>query len=537
MTRRHAPAALACVVLLAVFAAAAAAAAPAAAPAAAAPAAAPATCSILREGVVTCSLADRTTAPGGAAAAAASGVVSLGGQVVAGLSCKAADCPAPEGGLPGLLGALVGGRKNNKVLAAGGRRRLNMLFGLGPRPRACFQVCLQEGAAKGAANERPAPALLGGVVYASERGIPDYGEPCSTGAQCASGICGTSCSKRDWRPTVTTSCLCPTNTGERPGCCGCLARDLNRPAGAPAVLAACPPGDATAVGLVPGVEISLPPYSTLPRGTLKSLYARLDELGAMDDELVQAGAPQKYLKQVAYAPPSAATGADGGGSKRLLPFGAPCSRNDECEWNICGTGCDCDSTVEARCSCNAQSGFPFRVCGGCNRGIGPAGTVVGACPLGVTISTFGGSASSTWLPGEGEEVTDSYCILLAIEVEVNGLRIEGAAQVPPRACVGTPPRAELWAAIKRVAAAEKKRGDPAAVDALFKQLAMAACKTPASDPAGCKCDFAALVRTFGAVDPSVCRPPLVKVAGEKDGDKSLGAAVANLLLHKKTAGK
>lgn len=212
------------------------------------------------------------------------------------------------------------------------------------------------------------------------------------------------------------------------------------------------------------------------------------------------------------------------------------SCNDECEWNICGTGCDCDSTVEQRCSCNAQSGFPFRVCGGCNRGIGAKGTVVGACPLGVVISTFSGSSSSTWLPKEGEKVTESYCILLAIEVEVNGLRIEGSGQaVPPRACVGEKPRAELWAAIKRAAAAEKKgSSDPAAVDALFKKLAMAACKMPASDPAGCKCDFAALTRTFGAVDPAVCRPPPAAKGG---GGNSLGGALANLLLHKNAADK
>ena len=314
--------------------------------------------------------------------------------------------------------------------------------------------------------------------------LVDYGASCKGGAKCASGVCGTSCSARDMGTQFTTSCLCPRNRNATwaepaPGCCGCLSYQP----GKPAQLSVCRPDQTRS-------EQDATPLPQLAKGTLKTLYARLAEVGAMDDELVEAGVPRsKYLIESKHS--GGINNADGN------RFGAPCSSHEQCQFGICGTGCDCDSTIEEKCSCNCVSNFPFKTCGGCNRGEGLKGATVGPCPAGVIVTSFPGT--SLWLPGKGEAVSLSYCILIALERKVNG-----AVFATPEGCTGSQDRKQVWDAIDGANAP-----DYATVEKLFELLAKRICETPPGTP--CKCDYYALVDKLGkaAVDPSVCVvPPL-----------------------------
>jgi hypothetical protein len=338
------------------------------------------------------------------------------------------------------------------------------------------------------------PALAPSAVS-----LVDYGTSCKSGSECLSGVCGTSCSVRDLLTQRTTSCLCPDNSNdlaalgalagfaglavstfaEPPGCCGCLSYQP----GKPAQLGVCPAAARSKEDSKPLSPLAKAP---LAKGTLTTLYARLAEVGAMDDELVEAGVPRtKYLR------PSKHRG--GINKTNGIPFGAPCSSHDECQFGICGTGCDC---VEEKCSCNCGSNFPFKTCGGCNRGEGLSGATVGPCPAGVNVTSFPGKP--LWLPQQGENaVSLSYCVIIALE-----RKLHGAVFDAPKICTDDPDRQWFWNALESANAT-----DYATVEDLFESAAKRICKTPPEEP--CRCDYYALVAKLGkaVIDPEVCVPP------------------------------
>jgi hypothetical protein len=328
-------------------------------------------------------------------------------------------------------------------------------------------------------------ALVCAALAACGRGaagqLVDYGKSCNSGSDCKSGVCGTSCSARDLMTQRTTSCMCPDNTNdtfaEPAGCCGCLSYQP----GKPAQLGVCPADHARS-------EEDSTPLKPLAKGTLTTLYARLAEVGAMDDELVEEGMPRLVLRESKHS----------GGIKNAngIPFGAPCSRHEECQFGICGTGCDCDSTVEEKCSCNCVSNFPFKTCGGCNRGEGLSGATVGPCPAGVTVTHFPGKP--LWLPNNGDlAVSLSYCVIIALE-----RKLQGAVFDPPKICTDYPDRSLMWKAIEGANVTDYNT-----VEDLFESLAKRICKTLPG--ATCRCDYDALVAKLGKaiIDPFVCVPP------------------------------
>jgi hypothetical protein len=466
--------------------------------------------------------------------------VSIGKEPMAGLSCKPAACPGTTS-----AAAAAPALNHHAFKLAGGRRRqqrrLHFLqhatsaakaaaatsssapvaevpgvkYVSNKKPKACFEVCTTTTSAA-------ATKTLAAVVYAAKVGVPDYGDACKKGSDCASGICGTSCSTRDWRVARSTSCMCPTNEPERAGCCACLSYDPSAPQGSPIVMQACPAGHASAEEPHNDTACATP-----ARGSLEAVFMRLDLIGAMDDELTEEGAPKKHIIEVTFDPKNEAGLAKG------LPVGAPCREHTDCSFGICGIGCDCDSEVEKECSCNSVSNFPFKTCGGCNRGRGGLGATAGPCPVGVEITTFkAADGGSTWLPREGEQVSVNYCILIALEAKVWGAPqglLHGLLQgfldpskavnrtplnvrldKPPSSCVDTPVKKKVWEAIRVASDAD--------ADALFETLAVAACETPldpeeqgdeAGEESGCRCDYGPLVEALGKdkVDPAVCRPP------------------------------
>jgi len=196
--------------------------------------------------------------------------------------------------------------------------------------------------------------------------LSDYGDRCYSGAECLSGICGSSCSSYDFSSAESQSCMCPeTREGENV-CCGCVIPYDT-------AVSTCLQPIANWAGVNPGAGVSAEQRQTVPDLPAYS-YAFDESLGITEDDLDS----NSYTHEVMYEPP-------------LIPgplaFGAPCDAADDCSSGMCGTGCDCDSWIEADCSCEMPCNFPNKCCGGCIIGTDPD---VVTCPAGVTVTTFSG---------------------------------------------------------------------------------------------------------------------------------------------------
>lgn len=214
---------------------------------------------------------------------------------------------------------------------------------------------------------------------------------------------------------MTISCICPCNEVDRDGpcCCGCVS-----PASSTKAVTACPHGDAL------NEEHRQPPLRPLPTGELRYIYPRLIELGALEDEATEWGDAKAVLdaNEVKY---------DGSLFPGGKPFGALCEKNSDCEFGICGKGCDCDSSIEKTCSCNCQSYFPVQVCGGCNRGKGDKGRVIGPCPKGVGIEQVG--RTQVWIPSSPTaKVSPQFCTV--VELMIRDPKWKHAMPFYPEAC-------------------------------------------------------------------------------------------------------
>ena len=227
------------------------------------------------------------------------------------------------------------------------------------------------------------------------KALTDFGERCNSNDQCQSGVCGYSCSANDYNPFSTTSCVCACNSVDNDGpcCCGCVNKIS--PHHAISCAAISPP--------VFAYNSTSPNKLVYPYGDFSYLYPRLTEANILnDDEVIVLSAKQAVIKlnYTGEVYPGAAS------------FGTMCQKNSDCEFGICGTGCDCDSTIEKTCSCNAQSHFPVMTCAGCNRGKGAKGVNITACPTGVGIEQVDLTTSTSpyiWLPQANADVSVYFC--------------------------------------------------------------------------------------------------------------------------------
>lgn len=276
--------------------------------------------------------------------------------------------------------------------------------------------------------------------------ISDYGKLCNASSDCQSGVCGYSCSSHDHNPMASTSCMCPCNDVDHDGpcCCGCLPAARYVPGGVGAVTT-CP--NAYAEDAPDGKQ-----PQALATGNADTLYARLIEAGALEDEAVQWGDAANVTIETKY------TGALYPGGKK---FGQLCTTHAECELGICGTGCDCDSSIEKTCSCNAQAHFPAQVCGGCVRG---KNATVGPCPVGVGIES---TSMMVWVPESADaKVSPAYCT--ALELVARGVFADAVPKYIAACATGD--NAAVGSAFRRA-----NMSEPASVDALYAELVQLLC--------------------------------------------------------------
>jgi len=215
-----------------------------------------------------------------------------------------------------------------------------------------------------------------------------FGEWCTSSSECISGLCGTSCSARDYTPEFSVSCMCPCN-GEvdldEDGnqlycCCGCVpntwhannhtvieggpkalsgrvtnCEDLDHDQDVPRKITACVNSDATVPGETGCDELPQPDPVTMAWASFNQ-FLEDDNIDidfppdGIEDKFEFKGVECEFAFQC---------------RSRQKEFGQPCSTAKECKSHICGSGCDCPSELEPVCSCQAPCNYPAKCCGGC----------------------------------------------------------------------------------------------------------------------------------------------------------------------------